>query len=156
MNMRQLSHILNLKMNRVLTFSLNKRFFKFENKAKRACLSALKILNKENLAVEIYLADNKTMHLLNKKLRGRDKSANVLSFNEPLNFPHPDSVRFKKIGEIWLNMDNASINFSSPPYTISNLLAHSLLHLVGYNHGKKNDRMRMEKREKMIIEKIGN
>ena len=65
-------------------------------------MAILKILNKDNVAVDIYLTGNALMRRLNKEYRGKDKVANVLSFVEPINFPHPETkTRF--LGEIYLN-----------------------------------------------------
>ena len=54
-------------------------------------MAILKILNKDNVAVDIYLTGNALMRRLNKEYRGKDKVANVLSFVEPINFPHPET-----------------------------------------------------------------
>ena len=99
----------------------------------------LKILKKKNLEVEIYLANDRTMRQLNKEFRGKDKTTTVLSFEEPRNFILPPS-KFRKIGEIYLNMSDVGCR----------LLVHGLLHLLGYDHKRKNDRIKMEKLEQYV------
>jgi len=99
----------------------------------------LKILKKKNLEVEIYLGDNRIMKRLNKEFRGKDKAADVLSFEEPRNFILPQS-KFKRIGEIYLNTVNYNYG----------LLIHGLLHLLGYDHKRKSDRIKMEKLEQYV------
>lgn len=136
-------------MNKILVFGLNNKFSKSERKIIGSCRKVLKILKKKNLAIEIYLAGDLEMKRLNMKFRGKNKTANVLSFNEPSNFPRPEFKGLKTVGEIWLNLDDKKMSINS-------LLIHGLLHLLGYNHGKKNDRMKMEKLEQMVVEKLSN
>ncbi len=85
------------------------------------------------------------MKFLNKKFRGKDKAADVLSFNEPKNFVSPPS-KFRRIGEIYLNVSSIKYQVSS-----DRLLIHGLLHLLGYVHKKKNDRIKMEKIEQKLL-----
>ena len=85
------------------------------------------------------------MRRLNKEYRGKDKVANVLSFVEPLNFPHPETkTRF--LGEIYLNFIDSDKFVVSCQY----LLIHAILHLLGYTHKGKSDRMKMEKKENHV------
>lgn len=130
-------------MNKISVINLEKRFKKFEKSIRIIAERALKILRKENIGVEVYLAGSREMRFLNKKFRGKDKAADVLSFEEPRGFVYPQS-KFKKIGEIYLNMTKDS----------RKLLIHGFLHLLGYNHKKKNDRIRMEKAEQKLLLKI--
>lgn len=126
-------------MNRVAVVGIEKKFEKFEKDIRRDALAILKILNKDNVAADIYLSGNALMRRLNKEYRGKDKVANVLSFVEPLNFPHPETkTRF--LGEIYLNINS----------TVNHLLIHAILHLLGYTHKGKSDRMKMEKKENHV------
>lgn len=136
-------------MNRVVVLSLEKRFKKFDGKIKKTALKTFKILKKKNVSVEIYLAGNQKMRFLNKKFRGKNKSTDVLSFEEPKGFIYPPStggLKFKPIGEIYINMSMVKSQMSCV-----GLLIHGLLHLFSYNHKKKNDRIKMEKIEKKIL-----
>lgn len=134
---------------------LDKRFEKCKRPVLEASQKILKILKKQNVSAEIYLANTKKMRFLNRKFRGRNKSADILSFNEPADFPHPEltdsggTKKTKPIGEIYLNPSNVSGQMSNV-----NLLIHGLLHLLGYNHKKKSDRIRMEKAEQKLLLKI--
>lgn len=138
-------------MNRVAVLSLEKRFKKFDGKIKKTALKILEILKKKNVSVEIYLTGNQKMRFLNKKFRRKNKSTDVLSFEEPKGFIYPPERKIKRIGEIYLNMSMIN-NQRSMIY----LLAHGFLHLFGYNHKKKNDRIKMEKKEYLVIKKLSN
>ncbi len=144
-------------MNKVAVVSLNKKLSsgtgrKAEKKIRLTAARILRKLRKNGVFLEIFLADNGKMRFLNRKFRGKNKAANVLSFKEPKGFIYPGS-KYKRIGEIYLKLP------ITPPtprlrragnYPITQLLAHGILHLFGYSHSKKIDRIKMEKREKEI------
>jgi len=130
-------------MNKVEVFSLDKQSKTLEKLIQKLAGRILKILNKSDVSTEIYLINSQKMRFLNKKFRGKDKTTTVLSFEEPRNFILPAS-RFRKIGEIY-------IKFPIPNSPIPQLLCHGLLHLLGYNHQKKNDRIKMERKEQICI-----
>ena len=151
-------------MSKISVFSLEKRFKQFEKPVFSVAAKLLKIINSDNYYLEIYLADGKTMRFLNKKFRNKNKTANVLSFNEPSGFPHPELAvrngmeKTKSLGEIYLNLeDNERItgkNVNKSPDENFRLLAHGILHLLGYNHKKKNDKIKMEVLEKKLISEL--
>lgn len=134
-------------MNKISVISLEKRFEKFEKGVKKSALEILKILKKDKIAVEIYLAGDRLMKKLNKEYRGKDKAANVLSFVEPESFPHPETKK-KFLGEIYLNVANRTNRTDKTDMNF--LLIHALLHLLGYTHKKKSDRIKMEKKENHV------
>ncbi len=134
--------------NEVLVFSLDKKFKELEKEVEVIGKKILEILKKNSVSVEIYLADARKMRFLNKKFRGKDKAASILSFEEPRNFVLPAS-KTKKIGEIYLNVSCSMYHAAR-----ERLLAHGLLHLLGYKHGNKNDRLIMEKREKYVHNRL--
>ncbi|MEK7549204.1 MAG: rRNA maturation RNAse YbeY [Patescibacteria group bacterium] len=125
--------------NKITVVSLEKIQKKIVQEIQGEAVRILKILKKKNLEVEIYLANNRMMRRLNKEFRGKDKTTTVLSFEEPQNFILPSS-KFRKIGEIYLNISDVS----------RQLLVHGLLHLLGYDHKRKNDRIKMEKLEQYV------
>ena len=64
-------------MNRVAGFSSEKKFGKFEKEIRRTAAQALKILKKDGVSIEIFLLGQEKMRALNKKFRGKDKTADV-------------------------------------------------------------------------------
>lgn len=135
-------------MNKIEVASLSKQSKRFEKLIQKLTRKVLKVLNKNSVSVEIYLINGQKMRFLNKKFRGQDKTTTVLSFEEPRNFILPAS-RFRKIGEIYIKLPITN-------YPITQLLCHGLLHLLGYNHQKKSDRIRMETKENWIIRELDN
>ena len=158
-------------MNRVEVFSLDRRFKPFEKSIQKSARRILRTLNKNDILAEIYLINSRKMRFLNKKFRGKNKTTTILSFEEPRNFIFPHTKRglvpsarkkylssfgvgvfpskLKRIGEIYLK-------FPITNYPINHLLIHGLLHLLGYNHSNKNDKIRMEVREDWLIRELGN
>lgn len=149
--------------------SLEKKFDWHRNKIGKRAEKILKILEKKDVAVEIFLAGNKEMRQLNKIYRQKDKAANVLSFEEPKNFPRPEiKGKIKAIGEIFLNLDACRPSFAKASEgkqkksekidwnEVDKLIVHGLLHLSGYDHKKNVDAVKMEKKEKRILSKLSN
>ncbi len=120
---------------------------KAEKELKNTALKAIKLLGKKNVSVEVFLAEGRLMKFLNKKFRQKNKTADVLSFEEPKGFISPKS-KSRNIGEIYIN--------KSTKYKLraKGLLVHGILHLFGYDHKKKNDIIKMEKEEKLLISKL--
>lgn len=134
-------------MNKVsVIFLSGKTDKKTERELKKTTLKVLKILTKKSVLVEVFLADSQTMKSLNKKFRGKNKAADVLSFEEPKNFVFPKSKN-KNIGEIYINTKYKI------PYS-KYLLIHGLLHLFGYDHQKKNDTIMMERKERRLLKAL--
>ncbi|MDO8664458.1 MAG: rRNA maturation RNase YbeY [Candidatus Liptonbacteria bacterium] len=88
---------------------------------------------KKGFELSVVFAPPSLMRKLNKECRGKDKTANVLSF-----------ALEKDSGEIFLNAGEKNL-----PY----LFLHGSLHLLGYDHKKNKDAEKMENLEKKILNK---
>jgi len=109
----------------------------------------LKVLNVRGATLDIFLLKNADIARLKARFIKKKTEPNVLSFVEPLSFPHPETKK-KYLGEIYLNED---ILKKTPERAVP-LLTHGILHLLGYDHIKKIDAAVMEKLEREISEKI--
>ncbi|SRR5258708_7006666 len=121
-----------------------------EKKLARLAEKILKTLKVRNATLEIFLLPNREIKALKKRFIKKQTEPNVLAFPEPARFPHPETKR-RYLGEIYLNSDI----LKKSPGRAAPLLLHGILHLLGYDHKKKMDIMRMENLEKKILEKIG-
>ncbi len=131
--------------------ALLKKLERLASKMTKMALSASRGHRKAH-KIDIFLLKDSEMRRLKKRFLPREKGpANVLSFSEPADWPHPED-RQERLGEVYLNLDltDGMLNKLTP------LLLHGVLHLLGYDHKKKNDRIEMEKLEKEIISKIQN
>ncbi len=128
-------------------------------KAKKDIKNILKYIGNEQndqkkISMSIHFVDSKRIKQLNNDHRGKDSSTDVLSF------PHNeyDGKRFY-IGDVFINEDiieSQSIEIESDPETELKFLAmHGMLHLVGYDHIKKEDEKKMLKKQKEIFMKLG-
>lgn len=104
----------------------------------------------EGKKTDIFLLPHREMVRLKKKFLPHEKGlSNVLAFPEPKHWPHPEK-KDAGLGEIYLNRDLAKGDIGE----LSRLLIHGMLHLLGYDHKKKSDRIKMEKMEKALFTHI--
>lgn len=113
----------------------------------------LVFLHKKDSYAEINLIPSLEMRKLNLEHRGQDKTTNVLSFSFPSWFPRVNSGLPRLLGEVYLN----PIFIKKRGENIDYLLVHGLLHLLGLDHERYDDRIKMERMEKRILKwlKIG-
>jgi probable rRNA maturation factor len=121
-----------------------------EKKLATTAKKILAILGVSGSSLEIFLVSDKVMRDINREYRGRDKETNILSF-EAADIPRPGE-KLRHLGEIYLAPEYISAHNES----ISHLLLHGILHLLGYDHeqGARKARV-MEKKEEEIIKKLG-
>ena len=101
-------------------------------------------------ALDVFLLPDREIAALKRRFFKKKTEPNVLSFPEPLRFPHPETKR-RYLGEIYLNRDL----LRRDPGRTAPLLLHGILHLLGYDHKKKADAAKMEKLEKSILCRSG-
>lgn len=116
---------------------------------KKTAVRILRLLKKDGFSAEIYPASSPKMKSLNRRFRGKNKSADVLSFEEPSGWPKPGKIR--PLGEVYVNA--AELKDRN---RFVYLLIHGLLHLSGYDHGKKSDRIKMERKEQRLLKHFRN
>ncbi len=114
-----------------------------------------KIMSKETepdagSRINLVFTTKKRIQQLNKSHRGKDNATDVLSFN--LGDSNGDDSVF---GEIYISPDIARAQAPQFANTFSDellkLCCHGLLHLLGYDHLKKNDAVKMRKRETYFL-----
>lgn len=122
----------------------------------------VKLRKLKNTSVEVFVVTNAEMDAIKERLmelpqfRGveadkikGEKQVSVLAFPEDSSFPAPRSKN-KSLGEIYLNHDFAKGDREK----LTALLIHGFLHLLGYRHRKKSDRIRMEAEGKKLLGRI--
>lgn len=123
--------------------------------------------------VNLLITDNDTIHELNKENRGIDRATDVLSFPmidyaEPadFNFTEEEEIALCNpetgellLGDIVISMDTAVAQAEEYGHSLKRelcfLVAHSMLHLFGYDHMEDEERLRMEDMQKEILNSIG-
>ena len=123
----------------------------------KTCREVL-LLEGESLDCEISVSfvDNEEIRELNRQYRGIDRETDVLSF------PLGDDIfpgELKPLGDIVISLEKAleqSQDFGhSLEREILYLTAHSMLHLLGYDHETDEDRLVMRQKEKEVMKRLG-
>ncbi len=112
----------------------------------------LSYLNIENAEISLTLVDDETIRTLNREWRGKDKPTDVLSFPAG----EVPGYRYRVLGDIIISVpytkkqaEEIGVSFKEE---IVRLIAHGLLHLLGYDHEKseKEAKLMFDKQEKLI------
>jgi len=99
----------------------------------RAMLRKLaKLISKKDWKVSVSFVKKGAMRKLNKEYRKKDRPTDVLSFNMNEGKLLGDVVVCPSVAKMNARKYNVSFNAE-----IARLVAHGLLHLLGYDHGKK-------------------
>ncbi|MDD4370124.1 MAG: rRNA maturation RNase YbeY [Anaerostipes sp.] len=118
--------------------------------------------------VNVMLVDNPAIHQINLEQRGINRPTDVLSFpmiefktpgdfsvvDDDITLFHPDTGEIL-LGDIVISMDKvkeqAKLYGHSSVREFAFLVAHSMLHLCGYDHEEENERIEMEKMQNEIL-----
>ena len=119
-------------------------------KKKLVKLNKLKLFKKKSKNHTIFLTNNKKMRELNKKFKNKNKTTDVLSF------PFHNKINYKKniyLGDIAISYEiiNKRSKNSSFFLEFDKMWIHGYLHLLGHNHKKKKDFIKMKKLENLIL-----
>lgn len=89
----------------------------------------------EDSELSVLLTDDATIHALNRTHRGKDRPTDVLAF--PLDWETSEAPEL--LGDVVISLDTAARQARARRRPLAEevrfLLAHGLLHLVGYDHG---------------------
>ena len=102
--------------------------------------------------IAVLLTDDASLRDLNNRFRGKDKTTNVLSFPAPSN---PEG----HLGDIALAYGVCAAEAAEQGKSLSahlqHLVAHGVLHLVGFDHETEAEAEAMEARERAILAGLG-
>lgn len=114
------------------------------------------LLEKESTDYEISisLVDNEEIRDLNREYRNIDRETDVLSF--PLD---EDFGEVPILGDIVISLEKALEQSKEYNHSlvreVAYLTAHSMFHLMGYDHKEENEKKIMRKKEKEIMKRLG-
>ena len=130
---------------------------------RRCCTAVLRMENFEGPAeISVIFVDNEQIHKLNLQYRNKDMATDVLSFpmgeNGVYDINH--STGAKVLGDIVISMEKAVEQADRYGHSLERevgyLTAHSMLHLLGYDHVNGGiEAMRMRDREQTILKALG-
>ena len=123
--------------------------------------------------VNVLLTGNEEIHEANKEFRGIDRPTDVLSFpmvdyevpsdfscvdENPESYLNPETDELL-LGDIMISVDKvyeqANEYGHSPKREFAFLIAHSMLHLLGYDHIDEAERKVMEEKQEAILDALG-
>lgn len=134
---------------------------------------AKKVLATENcpydVQINVLLTDNAGIHAFNKEYRGIDKETDVLSFPN-LDFETEGKFEIPKereadyfdpdteeliLGDIIISVDKVKEQSESYGHSLKRefafLVAHSMLHLCGYDHMEETEAAVMEQKQEAVL-----
>ena len=137
------------------------------NRVMAACLKVEGV--PENCAANMLITDDATIHEINREQRGVDRATDVLSFPSiqyPAGTTARDNIRLLRreydpdagglyLGDIVISLEHAraqALEFGhSAEREIGYLTAHSLFHLMGYDHMTDGDKAVMRARDEAAM-----
>ena len=129
---------------------------------RRCCNAVLKLEQFEGSAeISVTFVDNEEIHKLNLQYRNIDSATDVLSFplGENGNYDVDPTTGAKMLGDVVISMekavDQAELYGHSLQREVGYLTAHSVLHLLGYDHMEEKERLEMEEHQRRIMEAVG-
>lgn len=121
---------------------------------RRAIAEAAAALSTPGAELAIVLTDDSAIRLLNRTWRGVDAATNVLSFPTGRTGGDP-----RLIGDIVLAYETigAEARTEGKPFAqhLAHLSVHGFLHLLGYDHERKQGAEAMERLERDILRRLG-
>lgn len=130
---------------------------------RRCCNAVLRMENFEgSVEVSVTLVNNQQIRELNSQYRSKDSVTDVLSFPMGENgvYDIDPNTGAKILGDIVISMETAVEQAERFGHSLQRevgyLTAHSMLHLLGYDHEDNGlQRMRMREKEEEVMTQLG-
>lgn len=129
---------------------------------RRCCNAVLQMEDFDGSAeISVTFVDNEEIKKLNAQYRNKDTATDVLSFPMGENGVYDVNMETgaKILGDVVLSMEKAIEQSKAYGHSLQRevayLTAHSVLHLLGYDHIESMDRVRMREKEELIMTKLG-
>lgn len=129
-----------------------------KNEVRSLAASMLEALGLGDSELSILLTNDRLIHEINRDHRGKDKPTDVLSFPQS-EFSAPlrpkRGFRLDVLGDVVISLDTAEraalARKRSLREEVRFLLAHGILHLVGYDHATPVEKEVMTKRTRELV-----
>ena len=120
---------------------------------KRRAERMLEALSLSSAELSIMVCDDATIHALNRTHRRKNKPTDVLAFALREGTPIPGAETL--LGDVVISLDTALRQARERGHSlwaeVTLLLAHGLLHLIGYDHQTDAEERRMNARADMLV-----
>lgn len=115
--------------------------------------------NLNNIVFNVIIVDNNKIHQINKEYRNIDRETDVISFALEDNEDDSESNEIRVLGDIYISIDKAKAQAKEYGHSLKRelcfLTTHGFLHLLGYDHMKKEDEKIMFPLQEKILEEYG-
>lgn len=130
---------------------------------RRCCIAVLQTENFPHSAeISVTFVNDEQIHELNREYRNIDRSTDVLSFPLGENgvYDSNPETGAKMLGDVVISMETALSQAEKYGHSFSRevayLTAHSVLHLLGYDHETGGlDKVRMREKEETVMNQLG-
>lgn len=129
---------------------------------RRCCHAVLELENfKEPAEISVTFTDNEGIRELNKQYRNIDAPTDVLSFPMGQNGEYDTNLETgaKILGDVVISVEKAQEQAEAFGHTLQRevgyLTAHSVLHLLGYDHVENMEKVRMREKEETVMDALG-
>lgn len=125
---------------------------------KKVINKAIEMEKLGNVEFNIILVDNEYIHKLNREYRNIDRETDVISFalEDYNDITYED---YRMLGDIYISIDKAHTQAVEYGHSFKReicfLSVHGFLHLLGYDHMKKEDEIEMFGRQELILNEVG-
>ncbi len=129
---------------------------------RRCCHAVLELEKFEGPAeISVRFTDNEEIRTLNAQYRNIDAATDVLSFPMGENGQYDINLETgaKILGDVVISMEKAVEQAKAYDHSLQRevayLTAHSVLHLLGYDHTEKMEKVRMREKEELVMNQLG-
>lgn len=129
---------------------------------RRCCHAVLELEKFQGPAeISVTFTDNEEIKQLNSQYRNIDSATDVLSFPMGENGEYDTNMETgaKILGDIVISMEKAVEQAEAFGHSLQRevayLTAHSVLHLLGYDHVENMEKVRMREKEELVMEQLG-
>ena len=130
---------------------------------RRCCHAVLQLENfTDSAEISVSFVDNEQIHEMNRQYRDKDAATDVLSFpmGDDGHYDTNHETGAKILGDIVISVPKALEQAQTYGHSFERemgyLTAHSMLHLLGYDHERGGlDRVRMREKEEYVMRELG-
>ena len=124
------------------------------------------VLNIHNISkdaeISVVFTDDEEIHSINKEFRNIDNSTDVLSFPQYEFYSPGDTTEIADkclvLGDIIISLQHAKAQSLEYNHSLNRevgyLTAHSMLHLLGYDHMNEEEKTLMREKEELIMNNL--
>ncbi|RKO66239.1 rRNA maturation RNase YbeY [Desulfofundulus salinus] len=109
--------------------------------------------------VSLVFVDDEYIHRLNREYRGVDRPTDVLSFALQEGEPMPDAGEETLLGDVVISLETARRQSEEYGHSfereVAFLVAHGVLHLLGYDHLTEEEGRAMREKEEAVLARLG-